>query len=301
MLHHISLTKIKTLSNTVSIQADPTGYEFLIIDHNNFDAAFALHGGHLVHFQSRGQQPIIWTSKTAIYNDQKAIRGGVPICWPWFGAADKSLGENIPAHGFARISRWEFVSADESEQGIEIQLRLTDSEKTRAIWPFKFELLLKATLTDQVKLELISKNTGDAPFAYSGALHTYLNISAPESCTVSGLNSQYTDSLDKGQAKTGDTTLQLTGPIDSVFQKAPSSVVLSDKQFARKLVVDNSGNDSEVVWTPWIEGAKAFADMPDDGYKTMLCIESTITKKPGVTVQPGNSHSLTTLIKSVAQ
>lgn len=299
MIHHISLSKIKTLSSAVSIQVDSTGYEFLIIAHKQFDGAFALHGGHLVHFQLKEQPAIIWTSKTAIYNQQKAIRGGVPICWPWFGSANPSLGEKLPAHGFARISKWELFSSKESEQGVEIELRLTDSEETRAIWPHRFELLLKATLTDHIKLELISKNTGDTPFAYGGALHTYLNISAPENCIISGLNSQYSDSLDNALAKSGDTTQQLTGPIDSVYQKSPASILLLDKQFGRQLVIDNSGNDSEVVWTPWIKGAQAFADMPDDGYQTMVCIESAITNKTGVTVQPGKTHAVSTLIKSV--
>lgn len=300
MLDHISLFKIKTLSDAVSIQADAAGYEFLIIDHKKFNAAFALHGGHFVHFQLKGQQPIIWLSKTAIYNQQKAIRGGVPICWPWFGAADNSLGENLPAHGFARTSKWELAAHNEFAEGVEIELRLTDSAATREIWPFQFELLLKATLTDQIKLELISKNTGNSPFSYRGALHTYLNISAPESCCISGLNSQYNDSLDNGLAKSGDTRLQLTGPIDAIYKKSSSSITLSDQQFNRQLIIDNSGNDSEVLWTPWIEGAKAFADMPDDGYKTMFCIESAITNKSGVTVQPGHSHSLTTTISSIA-
>jgi len=300
MLRHISLDKIKTFSNAVSIQVDPTGYEFLIIDHKKFDAAFTLHGGHLVHFQLKEQPPIIWLSKTAIYNEQKAIRGGVPICWPWFGAADKSLGENLPAHGFARTSKWELAAHNEFAEGVEIELRLTDSAATREIWPFQFELLLKATLTDQIKLELISKNTGDRPFTYRSALHTYLNISAPEACTVSGLNNQYNDSLDNGLAKSGDSTLKITGPIDAVYKKAPSSITLSDQQFNRQLIINNSGNDSEVLWTPWVAGAKAFADMPDDGYKTMLCIESAITSKSGVAVQPGHSHSLTTEISVVA-
>jgi len=300
MLRHISLFKIKTLSAAVSIQADAAGYEFLIIDHKNFDAAFTLHGGHLVHFQLKQQPPIIWLSKTAIYNEQKAIRGGVPICWPWFGAADKSLGENLPAHGFARTSKWELAAHNELPEGVEIELRLTDSAATREIWPFPFELTLKATLTDQIKLELISKNTGSIPFSYRGALHTYLNISAPESCHISGLNSQYNDSLENGLAKSGDSTLQITGPIDAVYKKAGSSITLSDQQFSRQLMIDNSGNDSEVLWTPWVAGAKAFADMPDDGYKTMFCIESAITNKTGVTVQPGHSHSLITTISAIA-
>jgi glucose-6-phosphate 1-epimerase len=300
MLRHISLFKIKTLSTAVSIKADAAGYEFLIIEHKKFNAAFALHGGHLVHFQLKEQQPIIWLSKTAIYNQQKAIRGGVPVCWPWFGAADKSLGENLPAHGFARTSKWALAAHNEFSEGVEIELRLTDSAATREIWPFQFELLLKATLTYQIKLELISKNTGNSPFSYRGALHTYLNISAPESCRVSGLNNHYNDSLDNGLAKSGDSTLQITGPIDAIYKKALSPITLSDQQFNRQLIIDNSGNDAEVLWTPWVAGAKAFADMPDQGYKTMFCIESAITNKSGVTVQPGHSHSLTTIIRSIA-
>ncbi|ABM04103.1 Aldose 1-epimerase [Psychromonas ingrahamii 37] len=298
MLCHISLFKIKTLSTAISIQADAAGYEFLIIEHKKFNAAFALHGGHLVHFQLKEQQPIIWLSKTAIYNQQKAIRGGVPVCWPWFGAADKSLGENLPAHGFARTSKWELAAHNEFPEGVEIELRLTDSAATRDIWPFQFELLLKATLTDQIKLELISKNTGNIPFSYRGALHSYLNISTPESCAISGLNNHYNDSLDNGLAKSGDSTLQITGPIDAIYKKALSPITLSDKQFNRQLIIDNSGNDAEVLWTPWIAGAKAFADMPDQGYKTMFCIESAITNKSGVRVKPGHSHSLSTTIRS---
>ncbi|PKH04246.1 D-hexose-6-phosphate mutarotase [Psychromonas sp. MB-3u-54] len=298
MLRHISLDKIKTLSTAVSIQADAAGYEFLIIGHEKFDAAFALHGGHLVHFQLKEQPPIIWLSKTAIYNQQKAIRGGVPVCWPWFGAADKSLGENLPAHGFARTSKWELAAHNEFSEGVEIELRLTDNAATREIWPFQFELVLKATLTDQIKLELISKNTGNSPFSYRGALHTYLNISAPESCAISGLNNNYNDSLNNGQAKSGDSTLKITGPIDAIYKKALSPIKLSDKQFNRQLIIDNSGNDTEVLWTPWVAGAQAFADMTDQGYKTMFCIESAITNKSGVTVKPGHSHSLTSTIKS---
>jgi glucose-6-phosphate 1-epimerase len=93
---------------------------------------------------------------------------------------------------------------------------------------------------------------------------------------------------------------QITGPIDAIYKKALSPITLSDQQFNRQLIIDNSGNDAEVLWTPWVAGAKAFADMPDQGYKTMFCIESAITNKSGVTVQPGHSHSLTTIIRSIA-
>ena len=114
-MHDFSLffTKKNTLSKSVSLQCDSSGFEFLIIEHSKFNAAFALHGAHLLHFQLKEQEPIIWLSKTAVYSEQKAIRGGVPICWPWFGAADKSLGDNLPAHGFARTSKWSIKNINE--------------------------------------------------------------------------------------------------------------------------------------------------------------------------------------------
>ena len=296
MISHLSLQKKDSLSNSVSLQADANGFEFLVIEHEKFDAAFTLHGAHLLHFQLKEQAPIIYLSKTAIFNEQKAIRGGVPVCWPWFGAAGKSLGEGLPSHGFARTSKWSVKKIDELTDGVELELSLTDSEETRKLWPYQFEVVLKATLTDRIKLELISKNKGTEPFSYRGALHTYLAISAPEACQISGLNNNYTDSLNAGHPETGDGSLQINGPIDSIYQKAADAVVLDDKGYNRQLTVTDSGNDSEVLWTPWVAGAQAFADMPDDGYQTMFCIESAITRSEGQDVAAGQTHTLTTII-----
>ena len=296
MISHLNLQKENSLSHSVSLQNDENGFEFLIIQHKNFDAAFSLHGAHLLHFQLKDQAPIIWLSKTAIFNEKKAIRGGVPVCWPWFGPAGKSLGDNLPGHGFARTSKWTIKSIDELTNGVEIQLLLTDTEETRKLWPHQFELVLKATLTNTVKLELISTNTGAESFFYRAALHTYLAISSPDACKISGLNQHYQDMLDAGNAKISDGTLTITEPVDTIYQKAQSAITIEDSTYQRKLKVTNTGNDSEVVWNPWISGAEAFADMPDDGYKTMLCVESAITDQAGETVPAGQSHTLTTTI-----
>ncbi len=106
MISHLSLKTIKTVSPSVTLKTDTNNFEFLVIEHEKLSAAFTLHGGHLVHFQPTNQPAIIWLSKTALFTESKAIRGGVPICWPWFGAADPSLGKNLPSHGFARTSKW---------------------------------------------------------------------------------------------------------------------------------------------------------------------------------------------------
>ncbi|MEH6453696.1 MAG: D-hexose-6-phosphate mutarotase [Psychromonas sp.] len=296
MIELLDLKTVNSLSPSVILKRDNTGYEFIIIKHELFDAAFTLHGAHLIHFQVKQQEPLIWLSKSAIYNSEKAIRGGVPVCWPWFGAADPSLGENLPSHGFARTSTWDVSKISELSEGIEIEFKLLNNDETQKLWPFEFELTLKATLTNQIKLELISKNTGNKPFSYRAALHTYLNISAPESCLITGLNTQYNNSLKGGKTETGDSTLQIDQAIDAIYKKSPYSITLSDKKYQRVVMVENTGNDSEVLWTPWVQGAKDFKDMPDDGYQTMFCIEAAITDKAGVEVQPNTCNTLTTII-----
>lgn len=296
MISHLSLTKVDTLSNAVSLQVDSNGFEFLIIEHNKLSAALTLHGAHLIHFQKKGEQPLIWLSKTAKFNEKTAIRGGVPICWPWFGDADGKSNEKLPGHGFARINRWQLTNIEESDQGVVLELQLKSSEETLKLWPFQFELTLKVTLHKQLTLELITKNSGDKAFAYRGALHTYFNISAPEVIEVSGLNRYFYNSLKQKQRETGDTTLLIDQAIDSIYEKSASNIQLNDKQFQKKLTISNSGNDSEVIWTPWVEGAKALSDMPDNGYQSMLCIESAITQGEGEKVAAGKTHSLSTSI-----
>lgn len=291
------LNRSKKLSHSVTLQADQNGYEFIVLNHEKFDAAFTLHGGHLIHFQVKQQAPLIYLSKTALFDDTKAIRGGVPICWPWFGAAAADLGENLPSHGFARTSKWQVSAINESAQGVDIEFSLACNEKTKALWPYDFSLTLKAALSDHVELSLVTENTGTQSFTYRSALHTYLNIAGTEGCSITGLATRYQDSLDAGALKENDQALTITGPIDSIYEANDAIILVDDVQQQRTISVQNNGNDSVVVWNPWIAGAKAFADMPDDGYQTMLCVESAITNKTGMVVEPGQSHTLKTVIK----
>jgi len=297
MISHLSLNNVNTISPSISLQTDENGVEFLIVEHDKLNAALTLHGAHLIHFQKKQQPPVIWLSKTAIFDNKKAIRGGVPICWPWFGPADPSLGENLPAHGIARTSKWTLINTEESDNGVVIKLQLKSSEASLKIWPYEFELKLQITLDSECKLTLTTENKSNKPFIYGGALHTYLNISSPESVKIIGINEKFTNSLKNKRLETGDTTLLIDQAIDSIYKKSNTEIQLKDSQFQRTLTVSNTGNDSEVLWSPWVEGAQAFADMPDNGYQTMFCIESAITQKSGQLVEAGNTHTLTTLIK----
>ena len=294
MISHLQLTNIETLSSSCSLNKDHTGYQFLIINHPKVAAAFALHGGHLIHFQIKDKPATIWTSKTAIFNDEKAIRGGVPICWPWFGAADAELGNNLPAHGLARTSNnWSIGDISESDEGVDIKLHLTSSPETKALWPFDFNLTLQATLSSTLSLKLITENTGNLPFNYRAALHSYINLSDVTNVQISDLAEHSFNSLTQ-KTENKDGNLIINQAIDSIYDKAPQDIQLKDTGFDHTINIHNEGNDSEILWSPWVAGAEAFADMPDDGFKTMFCIESGITKEKGVTVLPNDEHILAT-------
>ncbi len=293
MISHLQLTTKQVLSHSVFLKEDKTGNQYVIIEHPQVNAAFALHGAHLLHFQAKTQDPLIWISPTAIYKDQKSIRGGVPICWPWFGAASADLGEDLPAHGFARISKWSIGDISEQSTGVVLTLILNASPDTKKRWPFDFKLTLKATLTDKLTLDLITENTGSVPFIYQGALHTYINVSDVSNIKITGLNEKSFNKLtDKVNIKVGDLVIEQE--IDSIYEKALATIVLNDPGFNRQINIDNTGNDAEIVWNPWLDGAQACADIPDDGFKTMLCIESAILSQKGKELAAGRKHIFST-------
>lgn len=293
MISHLKLITKQVLSPSVLLKEDKTANQYVMIDHPQVNAAFALHGGHLIHFQVNEQPPLIWTSPIAIYNDQKAIRGGVPICWPWFGVASADLGENLPSHGFARISKWSIGEINEQTSGVILTLILNANHETKKIWPFDFKLTLKATLTDQLKLELITENTGKMPFTYQGALHSYINISNVSSIKLTGLNQKSFNKLtDDFNTKKGDLLIEQA--IDSIYEKAPDTIILKDLDFKRNININNTGNNAEVVWNPWIDGAQGCVDMHDDGYQTMICIESAVLPPTGQLVEPSSMHIFST-------
>ena len=300
MISHIKLNEIKKLSDSVTLKTTDQGFEFIIIDHQNFDAAFTLHGGHLIHFQRKHQRPLIYLSKTAAFNNSKAIRGGVPICWPWFGKPNQEFAEPLPSHGFARISKWKVTCINEDNQGVNIDFSLASSEASKQLWKHDFQLTLKASLSDFIELSLVTENTGSSSFTYSGALHTYLHIANTEQANIEGLAEDYTDSLDAGKSKKSPTLLTINAELDAIHQVNQGDLMVNDGGNQRKIMVTNSGNDSVVVWNPWINKAASFADMPDDGYQTMLCIESAITGQNGVLVEAGQAHTLSTTIKETA-
>ncbi|WP_299732741.1 D-hexose-6-phosphate mutarotase [uncultured Endozoicomonas sp.] len=287
----------KSLSPSIS-RHSINNLSILKIQSSLCEAAISLHGGHLLQFKPAGEKDIIWLSDKAIYSPEKAIRGGIPVCWPWFG----TIGS--PSHGFARISPWQLMNWQESEEAVVITLGLSASEQTKAIWPHEFSATLTFRLSASLKTTLTVTNTGATPWRWSGALHSYFQIAEATETSITGAGKDYIDSLqsvDKCKS-TGD--LLINQSIDRVYTTPDESIIIHDKENQRRLSIRNTGSNAAVIWNPWDEISKGMADMDDDGYKTMVCVESTNfadNLESGTLLSPEETHQLTTEISILPQ
>ncbi|HDZ8835995.1 TPA: D-hexose-6-phosphate mutarotase [Aeromonas dhakensis] len=283
----------RTLTAHCTLSHHPAGQPLMTIDNGYAKAEISLFGAHVLSYQRHDEPASIWLSDKAVLDGSKPIRGGIPLCWPWFGPAPARVGSGKPSHGFARTSLWTLDGVSDHGDGTLVHLSLRDNEATRQLWPHAFELELDVLVGKELALVLTTRNTGKEPLVYGGALHTYLQISEPEAVSVSGLGEPYADKL-TGQNGQQQGPLTLNGPLDRVYWQPDAQVSIQDGERQTRVVSGN--HDSVVVWTPWLEGASAMADMSDDGYRTMLCVEAAIASEAGVTVAPDEEHSFSTVI-----
>ncbi|GLT17653.1 D-hexose-6-phosphate mutarotase [Vibrio zhanjiangensis] len=285
-----TLTPLTVLSDSVTI-VQVEQIKIIRIIHEKASAGISLHGGHLVSFKPTGQHDLIWMSDRAIFDGKAALRGGIPICWPWFGRIAS------PAHGFARTSEWSLLQHRENDRGVIVELGLASSQQSMDIWPFQFSARLIVEVTDELKVTLEVTNTDDKPWTFSAALHTYLKVSHIRDIMITGVGPEYLDNLQNGARFESDSTVLLSDSVDRVYPKTETQIHLQDPGYSRKLVVENDGHNSAVLWNPWQRGSADLKDMDDDGYLTMMCIESSLhasSLETGKALQPGKTYQLST-------
>lgn len=278
---------ISVLSDKVTI-CQLEGIAVIRVIHPKANALISLFGGHILHFQPQGCENIIWLSKKADLSGTKAIRGGIPICWPWFGKIEQ------PAHGFARNCQWELNQHRENQQGVIVSLTLCDSKKTHSIWPYSFHLELQIEISDTLNVSLITTNTDNKTIQFGAALHTYLTIADITQVSATGLGQNY---IENNQLITSSNNIKFDDEIDRIYTHPDKLIQILDPIFNRKLSILNNGNNAAVLWNPWQELSKNMPDMNDDGYKTMVCIESANYDK-SILLKPDEYHVLSTQISS---
>lgn len=241
----------------------------VVVNHPKVRAAVTLQGAHLLTWQPSGEKPVLWLSSETAFKNGVAIRGGIPICWPWFGPAGQ------PAHGFARNLPWTLTAHDEDESGVILTFTLEQSAESKKHWPHDFCLIARFKLGEVCEMELESHGE----YEYTAALHTYFNIGDITQIDVSGLGSPYIDKVNPG---TGEQQGNLTFATrtDRIYTKPEPFSIITDKALQRVIEVHHHNNTDVVAWNPWSELSVSMADMPNDGYKTMICVETAHVTSP---------------------
>ncbi|MEC6882397.1 D-hexose-6-phosphate mutarotase [Photobacterium piscicola] len=282
------LSTINALSDAVTV-CEYQGVKIIRIIHPMVEAGISLHGGHLLWFKPAGEKDVIWLSDNAEFDLTKAVRGGIPVCWPWFGKA------GTPSHGFARTSEWTLSQHRENEHGVIVSLTLEDNQQTREIWPHKFHNQITFEMNAELKVSLSSTNTDTQPWSFGGALHTYFNIADINNISITGMGHTYLDSTQAGKACQGSDVLTFSAETDRVYTQPQPTILIADKNNQRTIAVTNDGDNAAVIWNPWQQLSISMADMANNSFETMVCVESTI-HTPTIELQPGQSHTLATRI-----
>ncbi len=256
------------------------------------DATIALQGAQVTTWTPKDQAPVIWLSSQSKFILGKSVRGGVPICWPWFGP--HATQSSFPGHGFARTVPWEVVSIEELERGdIRLQFRLCHDANTLVQWPHKTPVTCQITVGSRLEIEVTTRNEEDTPVHISEALHTYLAVSDVRKVQVTGLeNVEYIDKVNGGKRLRQSGVVTISNEVDRVYLNTNSECFVDDAGWQRRIRIKKEGSQSTIVWNPGQEKADKMGDLGKDGYLGMLCVESGNALENSVEIAPGAEHRL---------
>jgi glucose-6-phosphate 1-epimerase len=289
------------LPSSVSLDPGESGLPRLTVANRHGRAEIYLHGAHVTAWQPRGQAPVLWVSRRSAWDEAKPIRGGVPICFPWFGphASDRSA----PGHGFARLMDWTLVEArDDAHGATDLALALARPAASDGPWPHAFAATFRVGVGATLALALEVRNTGEAPFTFEEALHTYFAVPDVRAIDVRGLEGvTFLDKVGGTVERTqGPESIRFTGETDRVYLHTQSTCAIHDPGTGRRIAIHKSGSDATVVWNPWVDKARAMPDFGDDEWPEMVCVETANVNVHAVTLAPGASHTLTSIVDVAA-
>jgi len=255
-----------------------------------------LQGAHVTSWTPSGGAPVLWMSAVSDFAPGRPLRGGVPLCFPWFGAL--AADPAAPGHGFARLSSWHLVEAGEQGDDVVLVFRLTDSDETRSsAWPHRFEALYTVTVGARLGLSLRVRNLDTTTVTFEEALHTYLGVPDIHDVTVSGFEGlPYLDRLAVPQEQgSDDGPVSFSSETDRIYLGTDADARVSDGA-GRTVTITAEGSASRILWNPWTAKAAAMADFGDDEWQAMLCVETANVRDDAITLAPGESHTMSAVI-----
>ncbi|NOX27225.1 MAG: D-hexose-6-phosphate mutarotase [Gammaproteobacteria bacterium] len=279
------------IDGCLSFQKGEGGLTKAVISNQHAQAEVYLHGGQLTHYQPENAEPVIWMSQDAVFSKDKAIRGGIPICWPWFGPHASNV--SLPQHGFVRTAAWSVIASDSLPDGSTRLCLGLEGDGSNPMWPYSFELVLAISVGPQLQLALTAMNTSDETVDLGAAFHTYFVVGESAAIRISGLDGcKYLDKPDNYALKNQDGDITIDGEVDRVYLETLDDCVIDDPILKRRIIVSKEGSASTIVWNPGSDNAKAMADFNDGGYHSMVCIESANAADDIRQLVPGEAHTL---------
>ena len=258
-----------------------------------------VHGAHVTSWRPAGSEQVLFVSTKSRWEEGQAIRGGIPICFPWFrGKADDP---HAPAHGFVRTRLWQLGSIVQTTAGVTVSMFIESDEQTRQWWPAEFRLLHRVTFGSELKLELVCINRGKTPLRFEEALHTYNQVADVGTVRLQGLGgTRFLDNTIANKEKTqlGDVTI--ASQTDNAFIDTQDAVDLLDPKMHRRIRLRKTNSSTTVVWNPWGEAASRLRDLGEGEWKQFLCVEASNIIAAAVTLAPGQEHTMSAAL-SVAR
>jgi len=290
-----------SISGCVNIVGGKGDLPVIEVSNSSATAKISLYGGQVLSYVPAAKHELLFLSELAYYEKGKAIKGGIPVCWPWFGQDPEAKGR--PAHGFARYKMWQLNAAEKiSDEKTKVTLTLSDDAETKNLWPYEFNLSLEVVVGETLEVKLISKNISGKPFVVTQALHTYFSVKDVSKVEIVGLDGAAY--LDKAKSNTGEENRLQEGnvsfnqEVDRIYLKAPNKLsIFENEQTSTEAF--SVGNKTCVVWNPWKELCEASADLKPDDYKRFVCVETTNAGDDVVTIKPGEEYQISASYKSV--
>lgn len=292
-----------TIPGKLSFGENEHGLLFATVTTDPCNAKIFFQGAHLAEWCPAGSEPVLFLSEKSLFEPGKAIRGGVPIIFPWFGARTANLHSSRtdgPSHGFARTSIWQLSEATVSDGKVNMTLTLEPNEASRELGFDNFRLSYKIVFGKNLALRLTVQNTSSAPFIFEEALHSYFAVGDAKQISIYGLvNTDYLDKTDESKRKTQtENILALTGETDRPYINTKSTVYVQDPLKKRRLVISKENSATTVIWNPWTELSAKMADMNDDAWQQMVCVETANALDNAIELAPGDSHTMSVQIAS---
>jgi glucose-6-phosphate 1-epimerase len=260
-------------------------------------AEIYLQGAHVTSWRPTGWEPVIWLSRFSTFSPGAPIRGGIPVCFPWFG---RNLSDpDAPLHGFARLHNWTLVAASEDGDDVSLTFQLSDSDDTRSsAWPFRFEATYRVVVGMTLQLSLEITNPGSEPVAFEEALHTYYAVGDVRDVGVLGLTgASYLDRVADGEpVRQRDEPIRIEQETDRLYLSSAETVTIEDAAGDRVIRIRKGGSNATLVWNPWIDKSEAMSDFGGDEWIETICVETCNAGPTGVMLGPGERHRMTTTI-----